>query len=417
MNVAYSFIPVRNIKRDTLFVFFLLFAASQAVGQGLLDFSYSGIQRFLSYNSIASEDYLRDSTYVLNEVDGSWLLKSKMVYAYDSQGNEISKLESTNEEHAWVNISKTEKAYNSTQLLSYERTSLWNEDYKEWEFHERRDLIYNSLNLLGQEIFHIRDGHLWKKDKKVEYAYSESYIIEYISNYCWKELIDQWEPTERTLFEYNQNNMLEREVIQFWNDSLDLWFNSISREYRYDDNNNLLSTTRSNWSLSDQRWFDISLISVTYNEKGQVKATRQVDLDSSSEQNITSQEASYDNEGNLGETLISNWNPEIDDWETVTKQVHFWSENLTGNLGSSSDNIDCVFMNPYFLGLNWKCNSLKDNVLYTVEVRDLWGRSFFADQFMGNRAFRIDGNIPPGVYIVIIRGGLDIHTEKVIIKG
>jgi len=417
MNAAYSFIRIRKIERVLLFVFFLLFAASQAVGQGLINFPYQGMQRFLSYNSIASEDYLRDSTYVFNEVDDSWLLKSKMVYDYDSQGNEISKLESAKEEHSWVNLTKIEKAYNSTQLLSYERTSIWNEDYDEWDFHERRDLFYNSINLLDQEIAHIRDGQLWKKDKKMEYGYSESYNIEHISKYRWQELVDEWVPTERTLFEYNQNEMLEREIIQFWNDSLDMWFNAISRDYRYDDSNNLVSTTRSNWSLTGQRWIGISMISVTYNEKGQIKATRQVDLGSSAEQNLTSQEVSYDNDGNLGETIISTWNPESDEWETVNKQVHFWSENLTGNLGSSSDNIDCVFMNPYFLGLNWKCSSLKDDVLYTVEVYDLWGRRFFANQFMGNRAFRIDGNIPPGVYTVVIKGGIDVHTEKVIIKG
>jgi len=386
-------------------------------GQVAIDLSYPGMERYLEYNSIASSDYLKDSTYVFEDSNDSWILVSKVNYEYDVQGNETKVLESEFIDYAWVNKQRTEKAYDSSQNLTYERLSYWDEKYRSWKFDERKDFFYNTVDLLETEISFKREQDIWVKNLKLEYSYYESYYVQSISEFDWITETQDWQPSERTIFEYTNSDNIDREIIQIWDDSLSTWLNSSSRDYTYDEDDNLISSTKSNWSFTDQSWVDISMISLIYNDKGQVQGTRQIDLSPSNSQNLISQDVSYDEQGNPGQTIISSWNADDEEWQSITKKVHFWSENITGNLGSFSDQIECAFMNPYILGLTWKCNSLKDNVLYTVEVRDLWGRNFFTDQFLGNRAFRIDGDIPPGVYIVIIRGGIDVHTEKVIIKG
>lgn len=416
MNAILKFIQA--IKKNAFFALvFSCFLTVQAVSQHNIGSIYPGIERFIDVNSVASADYLKDSTYTFHDEEGSWLLKSKSVYNHDVQGNEILMLESKYEDFSWMVQSKVEKAYDSVQNIIFQRKSKWSEKHAKWEFLERKDFEYNTVDLLEREINWLRKDELWKRDKKTEFSYFHNYNIESISESDWELESQEWIPTERTLFEYTTGDNLNREIIQIWNDSLKVWLNYTSREYNYDENNILISTTRSNWSSAEQGWVDISMVSLIYNDKGQIESTRQIGLSPSIEQNLVSQDVSYDDQGNLGETIISNWNSEDGEWESVTKRVHFWSESITGNLDSRTTDISCAFMNPYILGLSWKCNSLKANVLYTVEVKDLWGRNFFSDQFMGNRAFRIDGNIPPGVYIVVIRGGIDVHTEKVIIKG
>lgn len=387
------------------------------IGQASLDLSYPGTERYLEFNSIAHSDYLKDSTYVFEDSNDSWMLVNKATYEYDVQGNETEVLESEFTDYTWINQQRIEKAYDSAQNLIYERLSVWDEKYETWKFAGKKDFFYNTVDLLETEVSFAREQDIWKKDMKFEYTYYESYNVQSISEFDWVDENQHWQPSERTLFEYTESDNVDREIIQFWNDSLNIWLNFTSRDYTYDEDDNLISSTRSNWSFADQSWVDISMISLIYNDKGQVQGTRQIDLSPSTVQNLISQDVSYDEQGNPGQTIISSWNADDEEWQTMTKKVHFWSESITGNLGSFSDQIECAFMNPYILGLNWKCSSLKDDVLYTVEVRDLWGRSFFTDQFKGNRAFRIVGDIPPGVYIVIIRGGLDVHTEKVIIKG
>lgn len=416
MNASYSFIKIWKTAALLSAMLFLV-AHHDMKGQQALDLAYPGLERYLEYGSIASSNFLKDSTYVFKDENGSWNLVNRLTYKHDLQGNEMERLESEFIHNAWVNQLRVEKAYDSSQNLTYERISVWDQKHETWGFHEKKDFFYNTVDYLETEIVQIREGNLWEQDKKNEYAYYEDYNVQSISEFEWESETQEWKPTERTLFEYTESDNVDREIIQVWDDSLNTWLNSVSKDYTYDEDDNLISSTRSNWSALEQSWVDISMISLIYNDKGQVQGTRQIDLSPSSAQNLVSQDVSYDEQGNPGETIISNWNPDEEEWQNVTKKVHFWSENLTGNLSSSSDQIVCSFMNPYFLGLMWKCSSLKDDILYTVEVRDLWGRSFFADQFMGNRAFRIDGNIPPGVYIVIIRGGLDVHTEKVIIKG
>lgn len=390
---------------------------SNGFGQMNFEYFFSDSQRPFDYNAITSSNFLKDSTYVFEELQDTWSLKNKNVYSYDLQGNEILLVESNLVDNSWVNVSKSEKAYSNSQTLIYERISIWEENNQSWKYFSRSDFLYGPLNILESKVDYARNNNLWERELKTEYDYNQLYLIEVISQYDWDSDLEQWFPSERTLFDYNEDENLEREVLQLWNDSLQIWVNSKARNYNYDEHDKLISSTRSAWSKSEQSWISQSMVSMLYNDKGQVQSTKQVELRPNSEQNLTSQDVTYDSEGNLGQTIISNWNESSGEWESVTKKVHFWSQNITGNLGGKDGEIACSFMNPYVLGLSWKCNSLKEDVMYTVEVYDLWGRRHFADQFRGNRAFRIHGNIPPGVYTVIIRGGIDVHTEKIIIKG
>lgn len=414
---AYSICIGKEKKLAFIALILSLFLTEYASGQLDNDLTNSGMERFLEYSSIISSDYFKDSTYVFEDESGSWILKSKSCFNYNVQGNETLQFQSSFSEGVWTEKLKIEKAYDTSQNLIYERTSKWNDKHDTWGFSEKRDIFYNSIDLIEREITHSRADNIWEKDAKFEYSYFQSYHIQSISEFTWKAEADQWQPIERILFEYTESDFIDREIIQIWDDSLSTWLNATSKDYTYDEYDQLISSTRSSWSISDQIWVDISMISLIYNDKGQIQRTRQIELSPSSAQTLVSQDVSYDDDGNLGETIISNWNENDGEWDSVTKKVHFWSENMTGNLGSKTDHIACAFMNPYILGLSWKCSSLKENVLYSVEVFDLWGRRFFAKQFLGNRAFRISGNIPPGVYTVVIRGGLDVHTEKVIIKG
>ncbi|HLV53709.1 MAG TPA: T9SS type A sorting domain-containing protein, partial [Cryomorphaceae bacterium] len=77
--------------------------------------------------------------------------------------------------------------------------------------------------------------------------------------------------------------------------------------------------------------------------------------------------------------------------------------------------IRCYYANPYTIGSIWKCDGLKQNVQYVMDVYDLQGRVRLNVPIPEDGTFRIMGRLDEGMHLMTIRGGLDIHTEKVLI--
>jgi hypothetical protein len=134
------------------------------------------------------------------------------------------------------------------------------------------------------------------------------------------------------------------------------------------------------------------------------------------EQDLFQESANYDAEGNLNQVLEVLWDEDSQEWENFKRHTHYWSKRYTGNLDTRPDKIMCRFENPHTVGQPWFCESLKHDVVYSFEVYDLLGRLHYSGEFEGQDGFRIERSIPPGVYLAVIRGGLDVHTEKVVLR-
>ncbi len=397
----------------------------QAYAKNLSGFTFganSGL-RYFPEDDIIKTNFLRDSTYVYlsdSGIDSNWNLRDKFIYSYDNQGRVLESVHSKLSDSAdWINDSRLQNTYSDDQFLISQKEDGWEPKSGKWLASLRRTYSYNVIGLEDLVITEKLFQQAWRLDSKVEYTYNSAYDISEEVAYSRNFEGQHWEAISRYLYTYFENESIKQEIYQVWNDSLHKWVNQASQQYKYNSSNKLISTTKSNWDLDDKGWVDLSVISLIYNEKGQVLSSSQ--MHSSADINngvpIQSQESNYDNNGNVGQVLNSVWNSESGSWDLYQKQVHFWTKYVNGNLHQGDDKIDCLFANPYIIGLPWYCESLKANVVYTVEVFDLYGRLFYSDTFKNKSSFRITRSIPNGFYIVLIRGGLDYHSEKILIRN
>lgn len=381
-----------------------------------------GVRSF-EVSDVIEKSFLRDSTrtYEFNNEASqvSWELVSSESFTYDEFGKEISKISKIINGDLYRNDMRWDNFYGLGAEVVEQNESVWSPISEDWSPTYKRQYSYNHR---GQELdifgyAYVDD--MWEPDSRTSFDYNQDDNVSEETVYEWDNESGLWQEHIRTLFTYNNRASILSEVNQIWNDSLMQWENSFSRLFEYNSENQVTSTVRRDWDESVQGWKNISVLSLMYNDKGQVSSSQRdyVDAENSLSQPEHSESATYSEEGNLGELVHSVWNENSGTWDTYQKEVHFWSEYVQGNLDETEREIDCLFANPYLLGLPWFCDNLKSDVNYIVEVYDQWGRLFFQDNIQSKATFRLNGNIPPGMYNVIVRGGLDYHTEKVLIRN
>jgi hypothetical protein len=388
----------------------------QKSGDGQMKSGASGL-RSLSLTDIITSDYLRDSTYIYHrqsEDSISWKLRQRKVYAYDNQGREVERIHSEKRDGLWFQHERLLNTYSSSHFLlsQYQQEKV----DSAWFSAIRRDYSYNYIGLEKEIVEFIQVETGWVRDFKSEYDYDSDQNVSKETSFNWGVEAKRWMPESRIVYEYSSEDLLKIEILQLWMDSLKLWMNHTSRQYDYNSNNQLLSTIRNNWDQTGEKWISTSILSLNYNEDGKISGSEQHVLGSEEPQEVESQNTQYDAEGNLGQVVHSNWNSEEETWESYKKEVNFWSQEYTGNLDPNKNEIDCTFKNPYYAGLPWYCESLKDDVIYRVSVVDIQGRVTQEKAFTGGTSFRLDNPLEPGYYTVLITGGLDYHTEKILVK-
>ncbi len=283
----------------------------------------------------------------------------------------------------------------------------------------KRAYEYNQIGLESKITESELVANEWVSQSLIAISYNGAQEIVEQVTLEWNDLEETWENLSRLIYEYEDGEeLLTSEVVQHWNDSLDKWVNLTNRIFQYEPNGEFLSTsTAQYWNAADQTWEINSIISWNYGVDGKLRGSEQTVVTDESELPVSSQSASYDQDGNVGEVLQSEWNEESLSWETTNRDVHFWSSYLIGNSSGTTETDHCIFQNPYLIGLPLYCDHFKDDLTYKLEVYDLMGRVHHTMTFRGKNSFRVRGDIDPGLYLFVFSGGLDVHTEKVLIKN
>lgn len=421
-------LPANSIQKYLILIC-LIGTSAVAIGQsndiskaisksGILDISEL---RPSDPNQIFKQIYLRDSThsYVPQDAseDSEWILDSKEIFTYSNQGNRTITVRSKRIEGEWKNELRIVNAYDSDNKLSVRQSLSWSDSTSEWLNSTRLQYHYNFLGQESEVVTQKWIKGAWKFSERIEKIFADTDLIDTQISYIWNDLEHEWLEKERTLYAYSDSDLLDEVTFQVWNDSTSTWTNLTLSAYTYDENDQLIETEYSSWDESSDRYVANVLILVSYNEKGQVTGTNQTTLNGEVADLFVSQQAQYDEDGNLGDVLHSQWDAENEEWDVLKKLTHFWSRKFVGTLDGNDSKIDCNFANPYTIGLPWYCESLKENITYSVDVYDLMGRLYYSNTFSGGSSFTIHQQIPPGMYSVVIRGGLDQHTEKVLIRN
>ncbi|MCZ4410133.1 hypothetical protein O3Q51_15020 [Cryomorphaceae bacterium 1068] len=413
--------------KPTILALVVLFSAFSGQAQSGMDEKSGAMNDFFGFDGLRlnnpellyNQRFLRDSTYFYEkqDTDADFLLARKIGFDYDNQGRLLVENEFENKSGTWSKSSKRIFNYNSDGLVEYSVVKTWNATIEEFENDQRTFLFRNYLGLISEEIVELHGGIDWMLHSKREYQYNDHNKISEELSFEWLAEQMAWEPQRRKLYEYNENKELSSEVYQVWVDTLGAWVNTSLRDYEYNDENQLVNLSQSTWNKNLGQWIEQSFQALSYTSLGQIENSNSynsLDPDGDAQASV---EVTYDENGNLDLTLFKEWNSEENAWNTYEKHEHFWNEYLIGNLDYSNKNIECFYANPHTIGLPWYCNSLLKDETYTLSVFDHNGGLHHSQQFRGGDTFRLTKSLNNGLYMIVITGGLTIHTEKVIIRN
>jgi hypothetical protein len=370
-------------------------------------------------NQFIRQVFLRDSTYTYSAIPGvedEWVLESRAVNAYDNQGRRTGITRSDRVLENWQPKERILNAFSDANQVSVRQTLLWNDSLETWVNHEKRSFGYNPFGFEDEVVIQNWNAAAWEHSERLLKSYNLSDQLETTIQFIWEDSAEEWVENTRTLYSYNQRDLVEQMIVQVWSDSASTWLNYTRSTFVYDGDERVVLSTNGIWDAQADGFTESSFVEVIYNEKGQVASTRQVSLTGLQQQALITETANYDNEGNLDDVLQTVWDDENQAWENYKRHEHFWSKRYVGNIQNSAKEVTCVYANPYQIGQPWFCDALKKDVVYAIEVYDLLGRSYYRSYFTGGYSFRIENYIPPGIYVVVLRGGLDLHTEKVVIE-
>lgn len=381
----------------------------------------------LHYN----REFLRDSTYTYEAVRSDsteeWVLTTRKVHQYNAKGKEQAAVVSVMENNRWEDSYKLEFTYRQeTELESavmFTRDEGQGSD-AEWVMRERRIYGYTYSGMPNDLLTERREGERWLPVSLAEYTYNESELKEEYLLYQWSDEILDWQPEERTLYTYEEaTDLPASERVQFWDTISGDWINVSRMVFFYDEHANLVEAVKSTWDRDTERFVPVTHTEWSYNHEGLQLNMITVPAEGFDAQSaegegavFSEHNALYSEEGNLNQVVVTEWNEETDDWVPVRFDEHFWSAHTTGTGIPEHTEINCIYANPYTIGLPWNCEGLMRDVQYSFEIFDLRGRLYYADTFKGGDSFRVRRSLPSGVYIAVITGGMDRHAEKLIVR-
>lgn len=413
--------------KPIMLILVVLFSAFSARAQSNNDGKSNSLNNFFGFDGLRinnpdllyNQRFLRDSTYFFEKQESNidFELFKKIIFDYDNQGRLLVENEFENKVDIWKKSVKRSFNYNDDGFVEYSISERWDAFSEEFENHQRTFFARNYLGLVSEEIVEIYEADEWLPYSKDEYLHNDDNKIAEELIFRWDLTSMAWQPQRRKLFEYNENNKLRSEVQQVWVDTLGVWLNTSSQDYEYNDENQLVNLLQSIWNQGLEEWVEQSFQALSYTLLGQVENANSYDVFDSDGDAKESVEATYDDYGNLNTTLFKEWNPEQDEWNSYEKHVHFWSQYLIGNLDYTNKNIECFYANPHTVGLPWYCNSLLNSETYSLSVFDHNGVLHHSQQFRGSDTFRLTKNLNNGLYMIVITGGLTVHTEKVLIRN
>ncbi len=361
--------------------------------------------------------FQRDSTYIYQKRPNSemWVPSGRNIYAYSASGNNIRTETSRRlSKGGWEPESQTIYNYGANSELSSKEYEIWDMDTGDYVNDTRENYSFDNRDLIEYITTENWNDTAWIAVNLRFFEFNSARVLTSETTYENDEEISglYWSPLSRMLYTYNDYADIHSEVLQAWDEAAENWVNRFSELYVYDASNRLIETVLRTWSTSTGSWREVSASIVEYDTNGQLTGTEQYTATTGSISGINFHVISFDQTGNPGSTTTSVWRENA--WVVVEKQIHYWSKTALGNFPETS--IRCYYSNPYPARGIWRCEGLKTEVPYVLDIYDLQGRHRHVQSIPSDGLFRVDSDLDSGFYTVVIRGGLDLHTEKVYIS-
>lgn len=303
--------------------------------------------------------------------------------------------------------------YSETGHLLQENIQLFDTLGGNWKNGQIATYIYNSEGLMEQKLLKTWDvSGFWRDSLRVSYLYNNDKMLAQAVHEIVNQA-QQWENWWKLEYNYNTNGKIREEYQFGWNSVA--WENKNYTVYSYEDSL-LFQTLRMIWDENELVWINKSRTSYTYNSSGQRTEVLGEYYDQFGMTWFRSYtySYSYDENGNRTEYIYRIWDEPNGEWINFYKENSYWSEFELFAIGENQRLKTLIFPNPASEELNIQMDeTVKSGV---ISITGLDGKTNLKRPFIGSFVQISTGDLPAGIYMIVIETGHGRSSQMVIIE-
>jgi hypothetical protein len=279
----------------------------------------------------------------------------------------------------WANRFRKVLVYNEDGSLASDTTYLCRPVQQEWIYKHLRQIYYNDLGYKIMQVtsHYVADSSIWKSIHREIYNPDENGLVQDITVQHWCRPMQEWKNLKQILFEYNDAGLSVERLVRYWHRIDSTWVDAHRNLFTYDENDNLDTMIFQRWREGAGIWSNKEL-----------------------------NDFEYDAAGTLLSRLTQVWNWELQSWQNfrLMELVIDLKHLAAGTDDPSYENppeIRLSYPNPYNSSQQVSIAGI-DTKHYTITLSDLNGQAVFTRQVTSGQQFRIDADLVPGLYILMV---------------
>ena len=297
------------------------------------------------------------------------------------------------QEEEWADRYRKVFVYNEDGSLSSDTVYNSRPSQQEWIYKQLDEYYYNDAGFRTEHLtsHFVPDSAIWKNIHRELFNPDDAGMVQDITVQHWCRMMQAWKNVKWILFTYNENDLVTERLVKYWHRFDSVWVDAHRNLFTYDANDNLDTMIFQRWREGAEVWVNKEL-----------------------------NDFEYDAAGTLLSRLTQLWNP----WEQVWHNFRLMELVIdlkhlvagTGEPGQENQSgISVSFPNPYNSSNPITVIGI-EGVNYNVKVSDLNGQIVFARQVASGRQFRIDDELTPGLYILMVSDQQNIlKSSKILI--
>lgn len=214
-----------------------------------------------------------------NAQTNTWENYDRAIKSYDEQDNLIENIHQQwdPKQNKWVNLKLKTLTYdrygNKSEVLYHE----WQQAAGQWFSTVRYLVDYNLMGEKKEMLIKVYSPatETWSNDTRYTFKYNDGLgppdetLVE-----SWNSFTESWDDRGKYYMHYNLRGNKVKETLSTWNETMSQWINGL-RYLRDYNNKRLTSEIEQRWDYRDNEWNNAIRSIFSYDEQGQVKQTVQ----------------------------------------------------------------------------------------------------------------------------------------------
>ena len=321
-------------------------------------------------------DYYNDNLLIIQQ-GGNIVLDSSYYYL----GN--------NDE--WKLVSRRKSVKRNEKGISLEEINhCWNIETEKWKLKDTiSNKYFNTTTQLKSRLKRpwLNGQNIWGDTTfYIEYDKNKNELSSISKNWDYKN--NKASRGFNSQYSYDDNNLIKSEIIKTLDTTTLKWENNNKLIYSYDDKNRKDTVKHEFWIWGDWELFQIDIYE--YNNQSQLitKLIRQSALGVNIFKNKEKQIYTYDDKGNLKETLVKSWADNI--WINKRKIIDRYDERNNRIRRTYTSYKDDKWINS--LRVFYKYNNEDKQIEYLTELWDI-DKGFWINSTKTTRDYNTSGNL------------------------